>query len=662
MVARNKREKQASASHPPSLPPSLSLMAFLQSPPTQSLLRLPFLCPKSSSLPIHSIKYPKKHRKSHPKRFSLPFRLSPNALPASDQPILDFISGSSGGHGGGGAETKNLPAVRTYENDLARLTVIGDVALEQALTAAAADGGDAAEEHLASGMSTMVVETVSPGKPEEHSTVSTRLAYWSLRTIVMKGLFAEFKHLWSFELVLFSPGTERNMEDLANPREVPARFTLSSSDSSVLSAIAEVVCLCALETTETIVENAKKMIGNFNSVKRKYGTRKARKDQWWAPPAYAGLEKLGGPEFCTWANDYIPAYRLQINADNFKNVKFEGWQKSADNRWEVLLTHFQMVGLADILDLYYEDFFTIPNKQLTSGLVTEIPKLSNNKKSSLSRVLFISVVSGCLLLALGILGQLRMPYLFKARRSLANHHVVSSSEVDGCLHQPVETPEMEALCTSVVKRIRDALGWSGEVTNHVNMGAWTGEIPSYLKRLVSINLVPDAASASEGTTADSHGADLSDGEVSVCRNDSDMQMLTAQGIASYQVVLTRDGKVIGFQPTSRVAVNHWASNPLAKALYRGRKLSPGFLEPGLSIPSPNEAIEVELLMSVDPNFQFAWARPVRLYFVAFFGINEALLSNRPDKACETHEAIHVECLLRWTDTMNLMTRRQWQSS
>lgn len=42
-----------------------------------------------------------------------------------------------------------------------------------------------------------------------------------------------------------------------------------------------------------------------------------------------------------------------------------------------------------------------------------------------------------------------------------------------------------------------------------------------------------------------------------------------------QVVLSRDGKTIGFQPMSRLAVNHWASNPLAKALYGGRKISPG---------------------------------------------------------------------------------------
>lgn len=40
-------------------------------------------------------------------------------------------------------------------------------------------------------------------------------------------------------------------------------------------------------------------------------------------------------------------------------------------------------------------------------------------------------------------------------------------------------------------------------------------------------------------------------------------------------MLSPEGKIIGFQPTSRVAVNHWAANPLTKELYGGKKLSPG---------------------------------------------------------------------------------------
>ncbi len=93
---------------------------------------------------------------------------------------------------------------------------------------------------------------------------------------------------------------------------------------------------------------------------------------------------------------------------------------------------------------------------------------------------------------------------------------------------------------------------------------------------------------------------------------------------------------------SRVAVNRWAANPLAKELYGGRKLSPGrcwfsfasshcvliccwiniwfmllvlawvgFLEPSLKVRNPSELVVMELLMSENPDACFALARPFR---------------------------------------------------
>lgn len=88
------------------------------------------------------------------------------ALHATDDELLRTITSSAGA---------SLPAIRSYDADLASLTLVGAVGFEQAVTAAAADGGDAAEEHLSRGSSTMVVETVFPGGADERSTVSTRL-------------------------------------------------------------------------------------------------------------------------------------------------------------------------------------------------------------------------------------------------------------------------------------------------------------------------------------------------------------------------------------------------------------------------------------------------------------------------------------------------------
>ncbi|XP_028080834.1 uncharacterized protein LOC114282382 isoform X1 [Camellia sinensis] len=325
---------------------------------------------------------------------------APKSTPATEQDILEAVAESDG---------KSLPGVRTYENDLARLTLVGAVDFEQALTAAAADGGETAAEHIASGMPAMVVETVFPGPPDERSTVSTRLflparkvkekakklkSYLTediLSNTTSRNILAMtfrqvvMEQLWNFELVLFRPGTERNMKELQNPREqVTASFALSSSDELVISLLGEVVCLAALESTERhflrnslgrtsnnffhwfhkperiastdssvtiyklfddeIIASAKSLLETFNSEKGNYKPLQSNVNySWWTLPIYSKLEKIGGPEFITWINEYVPAYLLQIDTDRLHNVKFEGWKKSAENRWEVLLTHFQMV-------------------------------------------------------------------------------------------------------------------------------------------------------------------------------------------------------------------------------------------------------------------------------------------------------------------------------
>lgn len=86
----------------------------------------------------------------------------------TEENILEAVADFDG-------DEKSIPCLRTYENDLARLTLVGAVDFQQALTAAAADGGEAAGEHISTGMNAMVVETMFPGPSNEHSTISTRL-------------------------------------------------------------------------------------------------------------------------------------------------------------------------------------------------------------------------------------------------------------------------------------------------------------------------------------------------------------------------------------------------------------------------------------------------------------------------------------------------------
>ncbi|PHT28260.1 hypothetical protein CQW23_32142 [Capsicum baccatum] len=88
--------------------------------------------------------------------------------PITEEKILEAVADFKGAE-------KSIPCLRTYENDLARLTLIGGVDFEQALTAAAADGGEAAGEHIAAGVNAIVVETLFPGYMNVRSTVSIRL-------------------------------------------------------------------------------------------------------------------------------------------------------------------------------------------------------------------------------------------------------------------------------------------------------------------------------------------------------------------------------------------------------------------------------------------------------------------------------------------------------
>ncbi|KAL5841550.1 hypothetical protein ACOSQ3_012153 [Xanthoceras sorbifolium] len=612
-----------------------------------------FLSPFNTSL---SFNFPKLPLANSKKPIAVLSCISPNTVRSlsTEQEVIKAVVESDG---------KTLPCVRTYENDLARFGLVGSVAFDQALTAAAADGGRAAAEHVSSGVPAMVVETVFPGPNDERATVSTRLFLparkvkekanklrKSLREDIMFGTTSRnilamtfrqvvLQQLWNFELVLFRPGTERNMEDLENPREqVPASFTLSSSDEWVISMLAQVVCMSALQSTEKhfldnlsggsssniffwfrkpkkivsndssviiyklfedeIIENAKSLLETFNSMKGSLEPQTLRpKYHWWTPSAHSKLEKIGGPQFSAWTSEYVPAYRLLIDASRFKDVKLEGWRKSAENRWEILLTHSQMVGLADVLDMYYEDVYSLPNKQLLCGVAANYTNLSNKKRSSsFLKVLSVTLASGIFLITISALGQLCLPHLRKGEKYLGEQTSLPSSEIESIINQPVNAAKLEAFCISIVKKIKDAVGWSGDIMTETSVGAWIGEIPNYLK------VTHEDDADSEDKSIDSAALE---------KNDSDVNS-SVQDIASYQVVFSTDGKIVGFQPTSRVGVNHWAANPLAKELYGGRKLSPGFIEPSLNIHLPREAIvTIELLMSINPDSCFALARPIQ---------------------------------------------------
>ncbi|XP_019236007.1 PREDICTED: uncharacterized protein LOC109216321 isoform X1 [Nicotiana attenuata] len=611
------------------------------------------LSPKTNSLikkwPLHfpklPFRFPKNSRTAISCSAQKPFMTEENILEA----VADFV----------GAEKSVPPCVRTYENDLARLSLVGAVDFQQALTAAAADGGEAANEHIAAGMPAMVVETLFPGPCDEHSTVSTRL-FLPARKVVEKAqklksaltkeilsgttstniLAMTFRqvllqHLWNFELVLFIPGAERNMDDLETPRQqVPPSFAITSSDERVISVISEVICLSSLESTRRhllkdtpggavqkffpwfhkhkcivskdssvtlynllesqIVANANILLQKFSSERANYRPREGRwTSNWLTSSAYSKLEQIGGPEFISWLSEYVPAYKLEIDAEKLRNVKFEGWKESATNTWEVFLTHSQMVGLSDILDMYYEDVYTLPNKQLSSGVVAKSFNLPSSKRSiSMSKAISMVLASGIFLVAIRVLSQCYLPHIPSRKNYHQEIYPVNSCDMISIQHQPMASSKSEEYCVSIIRRIKEFYGWPGDIVMGSGSSASIGELPVYLR----YEMDPKDLDLNSSSTP-SEGIE-------------DEMKAAAQDIASYQVVLSADGKIVGFQPTSRVAVNQWAANPLVKELYGGTKLSPGLIERGLKISHPGDVIVLELLMSVNPQSSFALVRPV----------------------------------------------------
>ncbi|XP_078431605.1 deneddylase [Wolffia australiana] len=581
-----------------------------------------------------------------------------NSASTSDEELLQALISAEGAED---EPKSHLPAVRTYENDLARFSLIGAVDLDQALIAAAADGGDTAREHLSSGLSTMVIETLYPGS-NPRSTVATRLFLPSrevkekarqiklrLSEDVFSGttsrniLAMTFRQVMihrvlSFELELFAPGVQRNMEDLSTPREISSEISLSSENLSAIVALAEAICSCALDSTKSryiqnkngesasvfsgwfqkprvytssdsmvcvyaipedeIIKTGQQNQVDFIAAKAKSAGEMGKKMQnWWGQPTYSRLCKIGGPALCEWANEYVPAYRLQINGEKLGDVKLRGWEKLAEDKWEVPLTHFQMVELADILDMFFEDQYTLPTKQLSSGLIAPLSGGNKNEGKFSWKLASAILLGGCLLVSLRIMAQISPQSFFKAKTPL-----VPAASISGT---PFEHPsiiysdESDDLCLSVVRRVQVALGRPEAISVDKDIGVWAGELPTCLRKSTIAESVVEVVEREESLIFDP----------SLSQNSEETN--PAQDIASYQVVLSREGTILGFQPTSRTAVPHWASNPLAAALHRGKKLSPGILEPTAKIPRPQEVVVVELLLSVNPDSWFILSRPTQ---------------------------------------------------
>lgn len=342
-----------------------------------------------------------------------------------------------------------------------------------------------------------------------------------------------------------------------------------------------------------VLANAEILVEKFNLERSNYKLKETKlKKSYWSSLTFSKLEKIGGPEFCSWISECVPSYILKVDASKFSNVKFDGWKKSEATEWEVFLTHSQLVSLAELLDMYYEDVFTLPSEGLSCSAVATPSNLALNKGSSMLKMFSIALAGGIFLLAIGVVAKINFPHLPSRKRDILDGSPPQSMVVDSVPHHSMESSKVESCCVEIIRRVKNYFGWPGEVNwmNH-DQYAWIGEHPSYL------SVVDGIESNAIGTPS-----------ISKLAAAGEEDMKTLQDIASYQVVLSDEGNIIGFQPKNRVAVNNWAANPIAKELYGGKNLSPGLFEPGLQISYPNDVLVLKLLMSINPESCFALAR------------------------------------------------------
>ncbi|BBN13235.1 hypothetical protein MPTK1_6g01900 [Marchantia polymorpha subsp. ruderalis] len=577
------------------------------------------------------------------------------------------------------------PVMRVFRNDLCSLEITGDAKALEVVSAMAADGGFTASEELSKGRSLMTVETIVPGRPEDHSTVSTkllaptRLVNKRAKLMWAKGVAQKkvslssgnalarafqsvvVQRVLAFDLRVQVPGTVRDMANLANEKETGLVASLESRDGKVLDGLAEAVCSYVLanikDTSERkssgkggfwrvlpfwdrpqrvwsldkticlstlsdseVVQHAKQILSTPTARSYLPSGRLTRTHHAWWPlsdvaPASSFLTSDGVHCFA----EHIPIHRIEIDISKVR-VETKHWNQTRDNIVELQLTHAQLVDIADMLDLFYEDGFTAPSKRLRSG--TDL-KVSQNIRSKVGKAIWTAVGSvitgGILIVGLFVASKMRVtpnggifasdlpfPVGVSVAETLRSKWCTPKYNQKALLPSNDDIPreELAALCAQLIVRMKDAFGLDGEIKTSPEKGAWLGpDITDWGKKRSPVQVDqrrPDSSSeARDAVVNESSNLPRSEAleEVVLC----------------YQVVVQRDGKVLGFQPLNKPAIRYWANYPFAEDIHNGRRLGPGVVEPGLRyVEPPSQLIAIELLCRPHSYTPSIAARPIEL--------------------------------------------------
>ncbi|KAL3691065.1 hypothetical protein R1sor_004716 [Riccia sorocarpa] len=580
------------------------------------------------------------------------------------------------------------PVMRVYRNDLCSLEVTGDAKAWEVVGAMAADGGFTASEELTKGRSLMTVETIIPGRSDDHSTVSTKLLaptelvskraklMWSKREAQKRGsssgsaLAIAFQsvvmqRVLAFDFRIQAAGNVRDMANLANEKETGVVAIFESRDGKILEGLAEAVCsyllanikdaydrtgsgqtgisglvpfwkrtkqvyaldkaICVSSLSDTEVwENARRILEEPTFLRDGKATRPVRTHQSWWPlsDAPSASSFLADDDLRNFSNEFVPIHKIEIDINRLQ-ANSKGWQKSKrDHIVELQLTHAQLVDMADVLDLFYEDRSTVPVKELKSGMNLNV---SQNSRSKVAKTLWTVIASalagGILIVGLIVTSRMRGSSTSNFRISSPTSSSVSDSSFKSKWCTPkynrqvllpsnndVRPEEMEALCTQVVLRMKHVFKLDGEVQSSPGRGAWLGlDITDWGRARSEEDIAGSQPSGNDDP------AQLGESQLNSSPKGRRTKPPVEEVVLLYQVMLSRDGKVVGFQPGNKAAIGYWVNYPFAEDLHKGRKLGPGLIEPGLRyVEPPEQLVAIELLCRPQSDTPSIAARPLEI--------------------------------------------------
>eukprot|EP00250_Pteridium_aquilinum_P004298 c14519_g1_i1 orf=126-2150(+) len=578
----------------------------------------------------------------------------------------------------------SFPIIRTYKNDLCTLEVCGSAARLSVLTAMASDKSFIAASNLMMGRRLTVRQTVLPGISGANSTISTKLFAPSLQIVeraktlsLPKGLSSgEFLHkffeavqmlqLSKFYIELHAPGTLRNMSALEKEERVQTVYSFEASNMSSLNQFGQALSLYAISgmksnasgsTFSSLLKKSRNKLGwvpshtsairlHVLSVEEIENEAKlladatdsldpsmsySRPDRLWWPAPALGLETAKRCLYRAtddWILEHVPMHKMHIDS-GVRDTQASGDGTLPRQSEEFNLTHAQLVDLAGVFDLFYEDRFTLSNKFFESGAILDFHCVSRSKTAQFFKAMALgSIFLGACIFAWLVAARMRRPSKITAGSLVLNTvdvAVVSKSDLPPAsksiesnfpVNEQLPSEEMEYLCKLVVSKLVKAFSWDVQIQSCAGKGAWT-ECPS-----AETNVAQNCADTQQNTfeemeepaqlrsqlTPEMKG-DLAIGRESPKGKNDDPE--NRQASLLFQVTLSRDGSVLGFQPLNEAATSCWAAMPFAQNLHNVQNLKPGFWERPLKFRRPpTDAVVLELQM--DPALPYVFVRPFLL--------------------------------------------------